>query len=82
MAVKNHIFEVKKNTEKSGAWLATQVSFIGDGTDGRSLVAQAWTTQAAAKRWCAQQVGRSRLPWDEVSDTNLKANYSEKVKEA
>lgn len=80
MAVQNHSFEVKKNTEKSGAWLAVKVSYIGDGSDGKTVTYQAWTTQSAAKRWCAQQVGRSRLPWDEVSETHLKATTSEKVK--
>jgi len=79
---RNNVLEIKKNPEKSGAWLASHKSYDGADMDNTTdkQVFSAWTTQAAAKRWAAAQVGRSRLTWTEVSDTNLKATISEKIK--
>jgi hypothetical protein len=70
---------IKKNPEKSGAWLAKNQWYIGDGTNGQGVTYSAWTTQAAAKRWCASEVGRSRLTWKDVSETELTATHSEKI---
>lgn len=63
MPVENHKLEITKNTEKSGGWLAEHTKFIGDGSSGTTRVASAWTTAAAAKKWCATRIGRSRLTW-------------------
>jgi hypothetical protein len=77
MAVKVSNLTVSKNLEKSGAWLAAH-SWEIDGEPGSA--ASAWTTQAAAKRWAANQVGRSRLAWNEITSTELSATHSEKIK--
>jgi hypothetical protein len=79
MAVKASSLAIKKNPEKSGAWLAKHQWYIGDGTTGRGETYSAWTTLAAAKRWAAAQVGRSRLTWKEISETELTATHSEKA---
>lgn len=47
-----------------------------------SSEASAWTTLSAAKRYAAQKVGRTRLPWEERTegeDTNWSATYTERV---
>lgn len=82
MPIENHKLEIVKNQEKSGGWLAEHTRFIGDGTSGTSKVASAWTTAAAAKKWCAQRIGRSRLSWTtDGSDKPLhfKATHSNRV---
>lgn len=79
MAVKNTSFTVAKNPEKQGAWLATYSFYIGDGTGERGVATTAWTTQAAAKRWSAQQIGRTRLTWTEAGENHFKASQSIKV---
>lgn len=66
---KNH-FKVIKNREKGGAWLASHTKTIGEET---SSTHSAWTTLTKAKKWCAEQIGRSRITWEFVSvDENEK----------
>lgn len=65
----HYYINVAKNTEKGGAWLA---SFVAKDREGKIVNqgASAWTTSAKAKKWCASQVGRSRLTWEIISATD------------
>ena len=56
-------FNISKNLEKGGSWHASYTVTNREG----SLVevgAEAFSSSAPAKRWCAGLVGRSRLGWD------------------
>lgn len=66
---KNHHykFTIDKNQDKGGSWLAsyTVTNRVG------ALIkfgAEAFSSSAPAKRWCAGQVSRSRLGWDVSED--------------
>jgi hypothetical protein len=65
----HYYLKVAKNTEKGGAWLA---SYTAKDREGAVIKegASAWTTSAKAKKWCASQVGRSRLNWEIISATD------------
>lgn len=62
----HYYFTVAKNAEKGGAWLA---EYTAKDREGKSQKANcsAWTTSAKAKKWCAEQIGRSRLTWEVTS---------------
>ena len=65
-----HHFKVIKNREKGGAWLASHTKTLGEDTSSNH---SAWTTLTKAKKWCAEQIGRSRITWEFVSvDDNEK----------
>ena len=64
MAKTNYFFSVKKNLDKGGAWLA----IVSDETQGPILKAAAFSSVAPAKRWAAEQIDRSRLPWEVSED--------------
>jgi hypothetical protein len=69
MAEKLHYyFTVTKNKEKGGAWLAEFVAKDRLGATQKSNCS-AWTTIAKAKKWCAEQIGRSRLTWEVQEET-------------
>lgn len=60
MAKTDYFFAVKKNLDKGGAWLA----IVSGEVNGSILKAAAFSSAAPAKRWAAEQIDRSRLPWD------------------
>lgn len=64
----HYYFTVTKNAEKGGAWLA---EFVAKDREGKpqKTGCSAWTTNAKAKKWCAEQIGRSRLTWEVTSQT-------------
>ena len=64
MAKTNYFFSVKKNLDTGGAWLA----IVSDETQGPILKAAAVSSAAPAKRWAAEQIDRSRLPWEVSED--------------
>ena len=64
MAKVNYFFAVRKNLDKGGAWLA----IVSDEINGPILKAAAFSSAAPAKRWAAEQIDRSRLPWEVSED--------------
>ena len=77
------LFQIVKNPQKQGAWLMSWVKELP--TDGAvsleelddSMGASAWTTQMACKRAAAAKVGRTRLTWEQLGDseTDLIAEF-------
>lgn len=59
MSKQPYYFTVAKNLDKGGAWLAT----IRLEPDGNLVRAAAFSSAAPAKRWAAEAIDRSRLPW-------------------
>ena len=64
MAKTDYFFAVKKNLDKGGAWLA----IVSGEVNGSILKAAAFSSAAPAKRWAAEQIDRSRLPWEVSED--------------
>lgn len=68
MAKKNYELHAEKNPVPQGAWLAWHV--VPDAEEGSmdaNKVYAAFTTAAAAKRYLAAVVGRSRITWTDVN---------------
>jgi hypothetical protein len=61
-----------KNNQPQGAWLAYYIVESND-EDTPPVIAEyaAFTTAAAAKRYLAAKVGRSRLTWTDVNADGL-----------
>lgn len=73
-------FEIIKNENKGGAWLAT---ILVSNREGKTVEfsAEAFSSLAPAKRWSAEFVGRSRLPWNEIVEKKAySATHEVKVK--
>ena len=60
--VRHYYFSVSKNPEKGGAWRAISIASDREGRTV-SLDVDAFSNMAAARRWCAAQVGRKSFRW-------------------
>lgn len=72
-------FTIEKGASPKSAWLA---SIVVTNREGKTVqvMAEAFSSLAPAKRWSADQVDRSRLPWVETAEKALTATHEVKVR--
>lgn len=69
---KTYSLNVEKNQVAQGGWLAFHHVVAGANDDMDEVpVYAAFTTAAAAKRFLAHAVGRSRITWDDVDGDGM-----------
>lgn len=65
--IHHYKFSIEKNQDKGGSWLATYTVVNRMGALVR-LSAEAFSSVAPAKRWCANKINRKSLRWDVTED--------------
>ena len=64
---RHYTISIIKNLDKGGSWLASYAVTNREGSVVE-IGAEAFSSSAPAKRWCAGLVGRSRLTWEISED--------------